>query len=178
MSRSRNLALSCTLALAASAFAPDAEAALVERILYFNASAHCQAALPMYDGMIRKRPLAVVNEGAGTSFVTCAIPTQGRIVSLELFASARGGVPAQLTCTAVSGLESEVSHRVPRTINLPASGARAGTLWWGTYYGGPLARPTGEPNFFVGPYLAVTCALPPATGLNNFILTYNEEIGA
>lgn len=179
MSCTHRLALSCGLAIAAASFAPGAEAALVERIEYFNASAHCQAALPAYDGMIRKRPLAVVNEDTRTAFVTCALPTPGRIALLQVFASNKGATAVQLTCTAISGIEGEgSSYRVPRTVTLPATGERVQMFWWGTYYGGPLASPAGEPNFFIGPYLAVSCTLPASTSLNNFILTYSEEIGS
>lgn len=177
MSRTRTFVLSCAIAAVASSVAPGAEAALIDRTLYFNASAHCQAALPVFDGLIRKRPLAVVNEGDSGAFVTCAIPTQDRLVTLEVFASTRDGAARRLSCTAVSGLEGN-GYYASRWVDLPASGERASMFWWGTYYGGPVAGPTGDPNFFIGPYLAVTCQLPPATALNNFIVTYREEIGA
>ena len=34
----------------------------------------CAAALPAFEGLVRKRPRAIQNEGAGTAFVSCAPP--------------------------------------------------------------------------------------------------------
>lgn len=77
MSRTSRFVSPCVLAAAIVAAPAAVEAAPIERTLYVNASAHCQAALPVFDGLIRKRPLAVVNEGQAGAFVTCAIPMQG-----------------------------------------------------------------------------------------------------
>ena len=51
-----------------------AEAHSVDRELAFqqNGAGACQAALPAYEGLIRKRPMAIQNEGVSTAFVTCA----------------------------------------------------------------------------------------------------------
>lgn len=100
------------------------------------------------------------------------------MTSLQVFASTHDGAARTLRCSAVSGLESHSAHYAPRQAQLPADGSASSVFWMWTNYGGGLAAPAGEPNFFVGPYLAVTCQLPPATGLNNFILVYREEIGA
>jgi len=50
----------------------EASAVDLERLSMANAVGRCQGALPNYEGAIRKRPLAVQNEGTGSAFVTCA----------------------------------------------------------------------------------------------------------
>lgn len=37
---------------------------------------NCQGALPSYEGRIRKRPLALANEGDSAAFVTCALSSE------------------------------------------------------------------------------------------------------
>ena len=53
-------ALSCVLLAALPATSPAAE---ISRLVFSQAVAVCQPALPAFDGLIRKRPKAVANEG-------------------------------------------------------------------------------------------------------------------
>ncbi len=63
--------LSAAAALAlGSGYAPQANAVSMAA----NATAFCQTALPVFDGNVRKRPLAVTNEGTSNAFISCSIP--------------------------------------------------------------------------------------------------------
>ena len=176
MARIPVLPLSCLLAFAGATAIPAADAATVNRKIYFNAAAHCQAALPVYDGRIRKRPLAVQNEGSASAYVTCAIATPGELRYLVVFASSHDGGTHRVECTAISGTKGHGVY-MGRGVTTPADGTTIPMQWNGVAWGGPLAGPAGLPNFFFGPYLSVSCLLPPGSGLNNFEVTYEEEIG-
>lgn len=55
----------------------DADAATLPRVSATNPAGICQGALPAFETAIRKRPLAVQNEGDSTTFVTCSFTAQG-----------------------------------------------------------------------------------------------------
>ena len=139
------------------------------RTHYFNAGAHCQGALPNFEGSIRKRPLGVQNEGTSNAFVTCGVPTQGRITGLEVYATTFSGADAQVTCTAVSGWQGGSNDYVPMTVTTPANGNWAGMFWEPSDFGGT--------DFFPSNFVALSCNLAPGTGLNDFWLAYLEDIG-
>ena len=61
--------------LAAGALAPQPAAAL--RVVA-QATAICQGALPAFETQIRKRPLALQNEGEANAFVTCSFNNPGQ----------------------------------------------------------------------------------------------------
>lgn len=63
------------LAAATAGVASTASAATALREKVSNATGVCQAALPAFDGLVRKRPLAVQNESTGHAFVTCSLTT-------------------------------------------------------------------------------------------------------
>jgi hypothetical protein len=151
------------------------EARAIERLMtdFANAPSICQGALPNFEGALRKRPLAVQNEGAVDAFVTCAWSTETFPVRLHVQAGAIGGQGANLTCTLVSGTEGNDFVRTStKSIDLPANGLQQEFTWRPEDFG----QPTGSefPNAFLG----LTCKLPPATNLGATYLVYKREIGA
>lgn len=147
----------------------QAGVATVERTQYFNAPAHCQGALPNFEGALRKRPLALQNEGTTNAFVTCAIPTQGRVDGLEIYIATHDESVAPVTCTVVTGYNGGTNYYAPQTTNTDPTGY-AGFYWdAGDFEEGASEFPSG--------YLAVSCNLAPGTGLNDFWLYYSETIG-
>lgn len=151
------MASAIAFALAASTFySPRADGALSA-----NATAFCQGALPSFDTQIRKRPLAVANEGDAFAFVSCSIPVgdnavpsyQGRISVTN-----RGVTSVDVSCTLVDGLSESVSGRVPgyypKTITVPSNSGGV-FLWSAVTPGPPFDR---FQNF--------SCSLPPGVELN------------
>ncbi len=100
--------------------------------VYFDqiegATGSCQAALPNFEGSIRKRPLALQNEGTGTAFVTCS-PQQfldlfDETFGTRLLFSNTGTAPVSVTCTAVVGSGATATY-TPLTVEIAAGGTGA-----------------------------------------------------
>ncbi|MGY0613225.1 MULTISPECIES: hypothetical protein [unclassified Luteimonas] len=155
-------------AVVAAGVAQAGVPAMVERTQYFNAAAHCQASLSKFDDALRKRPLALQNEGTTSAFVTCAIPTQGQVDGLEVYVSSHDGSAAPVACTAVTGWHGGTNYYVTQVTDT-ASGY-AGFYWAASdFVEGATVFPNG--------YLALSCNLAPGTGLNDFWLHYSETVG-
>ncbi len=73
-------ATALVLAIGASFASFDAQAVTQNRRFQANATSYCQAALPAFEGAIRKRPLAVQNEGTTNAFVTCSFTMESAAV--------------------------------------------------------------------------------------------------
>lgn len=151
--------------------APTARAVDVTRDYLSHGVANCQAALPVFDGTIRKRPKALANEGTTTAFITCDFENLAnplnRITSVAIFVKNRGTGQATVDCTLVQGFGDNVSGS-----NLTKSAALApnGTfsLVWAAadYAGDNLDVP------------ATSCALPPGTEIYGTQLKYLEDVGS
>lgn len=74
-----------------------------------NATAFCQGALPAFDTEIRKRPLAVRNEGDAGAFVSCSIPVNyaGANTGVHVYLVNRDTETATVDCTFVDGIVTE-----------------------------------------------------------------------
>jgi len=164
-------ALGCALVLASASFALDA--AVIERQEVRMSADVCQPALPAFDGNIRKRPLAMVNEGTSNAFVTCA------------FGGVFNGVPSQKTltigftnitaavitvnCTLADAQAGVINPEFfPKSINVPPQGAPVTLLLWSA------AADNGGVRFT---YPAVSCMIPVGAGVVNTLHTFDEEIG-
>lgn len=124
---------------------------------------NCQAALPTYEGLIRKRPLAVINEGTSAAYVTCALTSEEVSLNVQSFStrvSNRSDVPVTVTCTAVVGDELASADYIPKSITLAPEAN--GTLAWGTADNGGL---------LFAKSIAMSCQLPPGAGLNRNRIT-------
>ncbi|MEO6138716.1 MAG: hypothetical protein ABIP11_08660, partial [Luteimonas sp.] len=93
----------------ASAFASgDASAVTKQRSFVQNATGACQSALPVFDGQIRKRPLAVQNEGTSAAFVSCSFMDTDRSVNgvTDVFLYADNNTSSSVTvnCTLVTDI--------------------------------------------------------------------------
>ena len=114
-----------TLGLAATSAAGPAIA--VDRTIYAqaNGSGACQAALPSYEGQIRKRPLAIQNEGDAGAFMTCSpVSLQGNAMHAsghELVVVNNTATAQQVNCTGVSGPASGATY-MPKSVVVPGNG--------------------------------------------------------
>ena len=159
-----------SLVIAAFA-AADAQADTTPRAFYANATSFCQTALPVFDGNVRKRPLAVQNEGTGDAFVTCSFT--GQLIELDIATLAavnNGSSDATLSCTAVTGRNASVNEYVTKTITVPASGV-AHMSWAGADF-------AGAPDTIPGASLFnLSCKLPPGVGIGSAHVGFDEDIG-
>jgi hypothetical protein len=159
-----------SLVIAAFATA-DVQADTTQRFFYANATSFCQTALPVFDGNVRKRPLAVQNEGTGDAFVTCSFT--GQVVELDsagLYAVNNGSSDATLSCTAVTGLNDSLNEYVTKTITITASDV-GGMIWAGADF-------AGAPDTIPGLGLFnVSCKLPPGVGIGSAYVRFQEDIG-
>ena len=139
------------LALTAGVHAP-----VVLAIEAANAAAFCQGAQPTADSQIRKRPLALRNEGTATAFVSCSIPVNfaGSNFLIDAHVVNRSANPATVSCTLVDGVVAEVGQTDPSYYPLSVDlGPGSGGLleWWAPAF--DLDTFTDAAN--------LSCALPP-----------------
>lgn len=162
------------LVLSAAVAPSGASAADAARSYSVNAAGACNGALPSFEGALRKRPLAIRNEGATSVFVTCSVPG-------DYLASGNGLVVAAFT----NGSTSSV------TVNCTMVDGRASP--WGMFdEGDPEYYPQSKPIHPGGvaaltwtptsgtfsAYANVNCLLPPDVEINLVEVTYVENVGA
>lgn len=165
----RAIVILATAALTATAFMHESAAADLFSRPISHAPGNCQPALPVFDGNIRKRPLAVANEGTANAFVTCAFTTDGTALGVIEYQTAvqnqnPSGSPITIACTAVAGTASTAQYYSKNVSLTP--GARA-TLAW-------LAADNGN-QLYPHP-VALSCLLPPGAALNENSALYVLQI--
>lgn len=140
-----------------------------------NATGTCQAALPSYEGQIRKRPLAIQNEGTANAFVSCSLvgthygPNgDGREMTSVFVGLVNNTVAAiDVTCTLSDGLANLIAPAfIAKTVSVPANGWVE--LNWTSVDNG------GDPFLFSA---NVQCNLPVGTGISYTVSLYQEDIG-
>lgn len=123
----------------------------------------CQAALPAFDGNVRKRPLALMNEGSGSAFVTCGFTGAGEgeapaTLAVRVYLVNTDSAYHTVTCTLVDGGPTlSGSLYVPRALAVPPDGAPHELAWIIND-----APATLGPGFY---YPVVSCGLEPRTGI-------------
>ena len=160
-------------AAAAILAAPAASAAVVERQEVRLGVRDCQGALPAFEGALRKRPLAIQNEGTIPAFVTCAFegtnsgqPGSKRIrVLLRNF----GAAAVDVSCTLVDGGPGIFLPTYFTQVTTVAPGPT--TIIFATW---TRADNGGNPYT----YPAVSCNLPPNVAIPAVQRDYDEDIGA
>lgn len=169
------LAAACVVA-GAAALPGDAVAAA--RQIASQATNYCQTALPVFDGNIRKRPLAVQNEGAGNAFITCSYPTgEGRsggsnTTRVWQYFVNNSEEDITMNCTGVSGTVVTSAQYVPKSVVVPAgSGSSTQISWFAADFDG---APAVFPNQGV---FSISCLVPPGAGLRQSYVDSDEDIG-
>lgn len=160
------------------ALVPDASAATVERNEVSLSASRCQPALPAFDGAIRKRPLAMQNEGAsGLAFVTCAFDgVAGDVPSRKELQvgliNTTPAVPGQLTLTSVSCTLVDAGAGFAAPIYITKS------VLYGAAAHGPITFTTADNNGQPFIYPALSCGLPPGFGVEYVGSRFDVEIGS
>jgi hypothetical protein len=159
-------------ALCAAMVGGDCRAITQSRSLNANPASYCQTALPVFDGNVRKRPLAVQNEGNASAFVTCSFAAQ--YTPLEFVAvhvRNSSDAAATITCTGVtSGIGNVSPEYVTKTEPVPASGS-VNLTWSGPDFAGAPASLPGQGLF------SVSCSLAPDVGINQSFVLFHEDVG-
>jgi hypothetical protein len=100
------LGTAVALAVGLCTLASPASAEIIAKDYFINASGNCNGALPTYEGALRKRPLAIRNEGATNAFVSCSIPRSqaddGYTIVGAYFSNSSGS-DKTINCTLVDG---------------------------------------------------------------------------
>jgi hypothetical protein len=154
----------------ASAYSISANAVETDHANAAGPAARCQGALPNFEGSIRKRPLAVQNEGTSNAFITCSFEVDaGNAIGngpvlLDTYFSNNTAAPINLTCTAVSGFQGDTNEFVGQTISLPASGG--GNLFW--------VDTDFEQGLGSG-LISISCNIPPGVGINDTYIFWVAE---
>lgn len=162
--------------LAASAWLVSTPAAAVDsdRSFFQNATGACQSALPAYEGLVRKRPLTLQNEGSGAAFISCSLmgTTKGtydirsiRDVSVA-FVNNRSSGDVTVSCTLVSGIANFGEGYVTKSVTLIA-GALDVVTWDVSDNGGLGFEYAGN----------VSCMLPPGAGIAYTLSNYGVDVG-
>jgi len=159
------------LALGLAAASAAGSAIAMDRTIYAqaNGSGACQAALPNYEGQIRKRPLAIQNEGDASAFLTCSpVSLQGNavhasgheLVLVNVTATAR-----QVNCTGVSGPQSGATY-MPKSVAVPGNGS-ASMNW-------TEADGVGAMNLET---MNMSCNIPPGIGVRTVYTRQLVDVG-
>lgn len=161
--------LALTLLAAAGAGRPAAAATILKTTTQ-TGTASCAPALPTYEGVIRKRPLAIQNEGASSAFVSCSLTTSfvyatagsSEAVYLGFTNSSSGS--SSVTCTLVDiGFGASAPTYRTKTFSVQANGSRE--VQWNA------ANDNGGVPFRTSPN--ISCNLTPGIGI-----TYTASLSA
>ena len=160
------------LAIALAAI-PSADAATVQRQDVRLGVRDCQGALPSFEGSLRKRPLAIQNEGTGDAFVTCAFEgsngatrdtTQISVILRNL-----GPTAVNVSCTLVDGgIGLYTPSYFTKTVSVAPGATTNSAISW-------VAADNGGLGFI---YPAMSCNLPPGVAIPGTIRFFNEDVGA
>lgn len=159
------------LALGLAAASTAGSAIAVDRTIYAqaNGSGACQAALPNYEGQIRKRPLAIQNEGDAGAFLTCSpVSLQGNAVHAsghELVLVNNTAAAQQVNCTGVNGPVSGATY-MPKSAVVP--GNSTASMHW------TEADGVGGLNLET---MNMSCLLPPGIGVHTVYTRQLVDIG-
>lgn len=167
-----------SLAFALSlALAPQAHAADKDREVSSNAPANCQSNLPTSDVSIRKRPLAMQNEGTSNVVVTCAFVNEYDVDDIRaisyfgVFLSNRGTAAATVTCTGVAGYEGDDPDLfVSKQVVVPANNSAQAPMFF-------TVSDNGGNGYY--PLVGMSCSLPGGVGINDTYVGYaSDDAGA
>lgn len=121
----KDLLLSVALTAAVGGFVASLDVLAVP--VRQNATGICQGALPAFDTQIRKRPLAVRNEGTQGAFVSCSLSGEEDVAHdfAQFVFTNSTGAEATVGCTVVTGRAVFDTMYYPRSVDIPAGGTHS-----------------------------------------------------
>lgn len=162
-----------TLAMGAALIPGTAQAqTIVTRTEMSNPTNYCQAALPVFDGNVRKRPLAVQNEGSGNAFITCNFNTQGgAITDVVVYFASSNTSSLSVTCTGVNSYNTGANEYIVKTAALNGTGGQNFIAWSASDF-------SGAPAYIPDGLFGISCNLLPGVGINDSYVIYDEDVGS
>ena len=157
----------------ASAYSLPSSAAIEQHGNASNPAARCQGALPAFETAIRKRPLAITNEGTSAAFVTCgfeydAVDAEGNApVLLDTYFSNTTAAELSVTCTAVSGFETGDNEFVSQTVAI-APGTQGNLFWEDADF--PV-------DGLASGLVSISCNLPAGAAVNDTYIWWLADDG-
>lgn len=145
------------------------------RHLTVNGSGACQSSLPVFDVQIRKRPLAVQNEGTKAAFISCSYYSVGPygltlgVTGVRVYVASNDGLNDTVTCTGVNGYNDGNAQYVVKSVDVPSSGAQVVMEWNPSDFVNPLGPTLPYSNF------NINCNLNPGTGINQTEIHYQDD---
>lgn len=135
-----------------------------------NAAANCQGALPAFETAIRKRPLAVQNEGSSPAFVTCSFVNeydtadQRQISYFGAYFTNTGNAATNVTCTGTAGYQtmSGVTY-ISKSVQVPANASSQAPMFF-------MPADNGGNGYY--PLVSISCNIPPGVGINDTYVSY------
>lgn len=144
----------------------------IPRTWLVNATGACSGSLPLFEGVLRKRPTGISNDGSSSVFISCSMVgdevNSGAHYVLANFAN-RGTDSATVQCTFVDGVVPELGafpaayYSKAMTLGAGEAGLMSWIPEWGETFS-PL------PN--------LSCILPPGSEINLVGYVYSQEVGA
>jgi hypothetical protein len=143
-----------------------------------HATAICQGALPAFETLVRKRPLAMQNEGDANAFVTCSFNNPGtnaggsRISSITVYLQNAAAGTRTISCTAVNiaaGADAAAALYRTKSIPVPRDAGASTALQF------TAADFPGAPILLPGDAVSVSCNLLPGTGITSTVLLNNAS---
>ena len=159
-----------------SLLATPADAVTRAVSLQQNGTGACQVTLSVYESVVRKRPLAIQNEGNSPAFVTCSPASfQGAgandIEGYTVRLVNRGTSLVNVSCTAVIGSDG-VASPVPvysvKSANIGGGGGSAVIAW----------RTLDSTGYTTAVPFNLQCNLPPKIGISIIEINQNIDVGA
>jgi hypothetical protein len=147
-------------------------AMLLPRSFVQNATGACQAALPYYEDAIRKRPLAIQNEGDAGAFVNCSLVgterSTGGLKEAQVVVTNMSDAPLEVACTLIGEVTEASMTFLPKTVTVPAnqSGSAYVLRWDATDIGGTLLKTAN-----------LSCNVPGGAGLGETSVQFDEYVG-
>jgi len=156
---------------AAGMFATPARAVTESAEVGANAVSHCQGNLPVSETALRKRPLAIQNEGATSAFVTCSFSTQydsndiRQIGAFGVFFKNKGTTTQTVTCTGVAGFESNTTNVYVSESTTVAPGGESEIFF----------EPANNGGQGYYPLVNMSCNLPPGVGIADTLVFFSVD---
>lgn len=162
-----------TIAIAVALVAPAAPVMAATRTITLqqNGTGACQGAMPTYEPLLRRRPLAIQNEGTAAAYVACSPPSlksapANDTLGYNVRVINNGSSLATVSCSAVIGTLG-IANPVYIAKTASVGGGSSAVLTWRTLEGYTTAVPFN-----------VSCLLPPGTGVSTIEINQTLDVGA
>jgi len=166
-----SIGLASLVVAVASVLAAPVQAADETNEVGGNAVSSCQGNLPASETTLRKRPLAVQNEGTTSAFITCSFSTQydsediREIGGFGVFLNNKSATPKTVACTGVAGFDSGATNVfVNKSVVIAAAGE--GEIFF-------TAVDNGGEGYY--PLVNVSCSVPAGAGITDTYVVFGVD---